>query len=119
MAEPTATTATPAATNGSDWPAEAADAIERAVGSVRDATTTKALTAARALVYGMFALIVGLAAVVLFAIVAVRFLDAYLPEAIVGDDHTWVAHLVTGGVFALGGLVMITRARRTPRDEEH
>jgi hypothetical protein len=87
----------------SDWPAQAADTIERVVGTVRDKTTGPAITVARWVVYGTFALIVGTAAAVLTAIAAVRLLDAYLPEAWFGESHTWAAHLLVGTVFTLVG----------------
>jgi len=94
---------------------QAADAIERTVGAVRDRTTGPAITIARGIVYGTFALLVGTAAAVLLAIAAVRLLDVYLPDAVVGEDHTWVAHLVVGLAFTLGGLFLWSR--RTRRDD--
>ncbi|MEO7427847.1 MAG: hypothetical protein ABIY48_00540, partial [Acidimicrobiales bacterium] len=63
------TTASPSAPSGSgDWPAQAADTIERVVGSVRDKTTGPAITLARWVVYGTFALVVGSVLAVLLAI---------------------------------------------------
>jgi hypothetical protein len=103
---------------GSDWPAQAADAIVHYVGAVRDKTTGPAITAARALVYGTFALLVGTAVAVLLAIAAVRMLDAYLPDAWVGEDHTWVAHLVIGALFTVAGMVLWSRRRRRPATAE-
>lgn len=99
-----------------DWPAQAADTIERVVGSVRDKTTGPAITAARWVVYGTFALLVGMAVLVLLAIAAVRLLDVYLPDAWVGEDHTWVAHLIVGLVFALVGMAMWSK-RTAPDDD--
>jgi len=99
-----------------DWATQAADTIERAVGTVRDKTTDPALTISRALVYGLFAGIVGVAALVLLAIAAVRLIDVYLPESIFGETHTWAAHLLVGAVFAIVGLVLWAR-RRTPVEE--
>ncbi len=96
-----------------DWPAQAAEAIERAVGAVRDRTTGPAITVARGIVYGTFALLVGTAVAVFVAISAVRALDVYLPDAVVGEDHTWAAHLLVGTVFAVAGMVLW--ARRTSR----
>ena len=58
-----------------DWPAQAADTIERVVGTVRDKTTGPALTVARAVVYGTFAALVGTACLVVLIIGAVRLLD--------------------------------------------
>jgi hypothetical protein len=101
-----------------DWPSQAADAIERVVGSVRDKTTGPALTVAKAVVYGTFALIVGLAAFVLFIVAAVRFLDNYLPDAVFGDEHIWAAYLILGSLFVLVGVILWIRRRvpeQTPR----
>jgi hypothetical protein len=98
-----------------DWPVQAADAIERAVGAVRDKTTGPAITVARGLVYGLFSLLVGIAVLVMLAISAVRFLDVYLPDAWVGEQHTWLAHSIIGAVFAGFGWVMWTR--RKPRGD--
>lgn len=99
-----ATGITPSAPSlADDWPAQAADTIERVVGTVRDRTTGVAITVARWVVYGTFALVVGSVLAVLMAIAAVRFLDVYLPDAWVGEDHTWVAHLIVGALFAGAG----------------
>jgi hypothetical protein len=100
-----------------DWPTQAADTIERVVGSVREKTTGPALTASRALVYGTFAVIVGMAALVLVVIAAVRLLDSYLPDAVFGETHTWAAHLITGLVFTIAGLFAWSK-RSAARTEE-
>jgi hypothetical protein len=98
----------------SDWPVQAADTIERLVGTVRDKTTGPAISIARWLVYGTFALIVGTVVAVLLAIGAVRALDAYLPDAVVGEDHTWAAHLLVGLVFC--GVGMFAWSKRSGTD---
>lgn len=109
----------PAASSGStppsDWPAQAADTIERVVGTVRDRTTGPAISVARWVVYGTFSLLVGSIVAVLLAIAAVRALDAYLPTSVVGDEHTWAAHLVVGLAFTLLGMAMW--ARRASRGD--
>lgn len=99
-----------------DWPTQAADTIERVVGTVRDKTTGPALTISRGLVYGTFAAIVGVAALVLAVIVAVRLLDNYLPDAVFGETHTWAAHLIIGLVFTIAGL--FAWSKRSARPEE-
>lgn len=98
----------------SDWPAQAADTIQRVVGSVRDKTTGPAITVARWIVYGTFALVVGTVVAILLAIAAVRMLDVYLPDAWVGEDHTWVAHLVVGALFTLVGALLWSRRSAPP-----
>jgi hypothetical protein len=102
--------ATPSQPSG-DWAAQAADTIERAVGNVRDRTTGPALTVARAVVYGIFAALGGLAALVLGTIAGVRFIDNYLPDAVFGDEHIWAAYLIIGLVFVVAGAVLWIRRR--------
>jgi hypothetical protein len=99
---------------GGDWPAQAADTIERVVGSVRDKTTGPAITIARGVVYGTFALVVGTVVAVLVAIAAVRALDNYLPDSVFGEEHTWAAHLLVGLVFTLLGMLLWSRRSAAP-----
>ena len=80
-----------------DWPAQAADTIERVVGTVREKATGPALKAGRAVVYGTFAGIVGLAALVIVVIAMVRFVDVWLPGGV------WAAHLLVGVIFCVAG----------------
>jgi hypothetical protein len=110
MAEPATT---------SDWPVEAADAIERAVGAVRDKTTGPALTVARAIVYGALAAIVGLAVFVTGVIALVRIVNAYLPESIFGETHVWAAYLIVGGLFIVLSWLFLWRKRYPKRDREY
>lgn len=98
-----------------DWPAQAADLIVRVVGQVRDKTTGPALTVARGIVYGLIAAILGGTCAVLLAIAGVRALDVALPDAWVGEDHTWVAHLLIGIVFVVLGTWLWSK-RRAPED---
>ena len=99
-----------------DWPAQAADTIERVVGNVRDRTTGPALTASRAVVYGLFAAIVGVAAVVIAAIAFVRLLDVYLPDAVFGETHVWAAHLLVGAAFTLAGVFAWSKRNASVED---
>ena len=88
-----------------DWAARTADSIERVVTTVRDRTTRPLLIAGRAIVYGLLAGIVGVAALVLFTIAAVRIL-------VIITDRAWLAYLILGVLFSILGLVLL-RLRRT------
>jgi hypothetical protein len=99
-----------------DLPAEAADAIERIVGSVRDKTTGPALTVARGIVYGTFATLIVITCVVMLLVALLRLVDAYLPDAVVGEDHMWATYLVVGTVFVIVGAVLWSK--RHSRGEE-
>ena len=103
----------PAPTPGNDWPEQAADTIERVVGSVRDKTTGPLTTVAQALVYGLLAGILGIAALVLLAVGLERVLIDLLLE-----DDVWAAHLIVGGIFILAGLFLWSKRRRKPGKDD-
>jgi hypothetical protein len=92
-----------------EWPVQAADSIVRVVGEVRDRTTGPAIKAARAVVYGLFAAIVGTVALVLFCVLLVRVLDTYIP------GEVWIVYLGLGAVFTIAGLVLWRKAFVPPR----
>lgn len=108
---PAAESSIDVATAQADWPSQAADTIVRVVGQVRDATTGKVETAARGIVYGLLAGILGAVIAVLFAIALVRLLDSYLP------GEVWSAHLLTGAVFTLGGMGLYKQRHPKPDDD--
>jgi hypothetical protein len=101
-----------------DWAAQAADTIERVVGSVRDKTTGPALTVARGVVYGTFAALVASACLVLLIVAGVRLIDNYLPDAVFGEDHMWAAYLILGLLFVIVGGVLWSR-RHSPGEDWH
>src|SRR5688572_3780670 len=103
--------ATPATTDD-DWTVQAADTIDRVVTTIRSKTSDPLVGIARWVVFGLLAAVVGTMALVLLAVGAVRALVVYLP---VGDNRVWVAQLIVGGIFVLGGLLLFRSAR--PRDE--
>jgi hypothetical protein len=84
----------------SDWTTDAADAIERAVVTVRDKTVTPARTITRAVVYGVLA--------ALFLLPAGIILLAGLFRGLVKlyQGEVWAAWLTLGGLFVLGGMVL-------------
>jgi hypothetical protein len=102
----------PPATTDDDWTVQAADTIDRVVTTIRTKTSDPLVVVARWVVFGLLAVVVGIMAVVLFAIGAVRALVVYLP---VGDNRVWVADLIVGGIFVLAGLLCFRSAR--PSDE--
>jgi hypothetical protein len=92
--------ASPAPASSDDWVVQTADTIERVVGTVRSKTTEPLERIGRLIVYGIVAAFVGLTALVLLAITAVRVLDIAIP----GD--VWSAHAIVGGIFVLVGLFL-------------
>lgn len=92
-------------TASQDWTVQAADTVERVVGAVRDKTTVPLITIARALVFGLLAAFVGIAAVVFLTIGLVRVVDVAT-----GDGRVWIAHGSIGGIFTLAGLFLLRKA---------
>jgi hypothetical protein len=93
-----------AATEG-DWAAQTADTIERVIGGVRGKTSEPVERIARVVVYGLLAAFLGVAALVLLAILVVRVLDIAIP------GEVWPAHVITGGIFTLAGLLLWRKRR--------
>lgn len=89
-----------------DWPGQVAGRVEEVVGLVRDKTTRPAQTIARAIVFGIFAAVVSISAVVLLTVAGIRLLDSYLPSEVFGDDHTWAAHMFVGLLFCAAGALL-------------
>lgn len=97
----------------SDWVAEATAFITRLVDQVHDRAVVPLTTIVRAVVFGMVAGIVGVGALVLFCVAAVRLLDVYLDNVPGFPEGVWVAHLVTGAIFLIASLFLWSM--RTPR----
>jgi hypothetical protein len=91
----------------SDWTTDAADAIDHAVGLVRDKTVEPVQAATKALVYGLMAALIGLPALVLLVIGLFRVLVNW-PWA----GEVWGAWLTLGAIFLLAGGFLF--ARRNP-----
>ena len=95
-----------------DWPTQATEAIVKVVGTAHDKITGPIRTAARVIVYGLLAAILGVTAFVLLVIMALRLVNNYLPESVFGESHMWAAHLLVGTLFTSFGLLLLRLAKR-------
>lgn len=113
MAAPTPGPSGPPSSNGvipAEWPAQAADTIVDVIDKVRDKTTRPALTAARAVVYGLLGAIVGTAAAILALVLVIRLYDNYVP------GNVWPLYAALGLIFLAVGVLLLQRANRPPAD---
>lgn len=94
-----------------DWPKQIADLVERYVRLVHDKVTVKVVKAVRSVVFGIIGGIVGFSALILFVILLVRLLTILF-----FTGRVWLAHLTTGAVFVLVGLICM-RKRHQPSVE--
>jgi uncharacterized membrane protein len=92
-----------------DWTTDAVDALEQAVGLVRDKTVVPARKASRAVVSGLLVAFFAIVAVLLLAIALFRVL-------VVLVDDVWLAYLILGGIFVVAGVFVWTR--RSPRTKD-
>jgi hypothetical protein len=93
-----------------DWAVQTADTIERLVESVRSNTSDRLVSAARLVVFGLLAAILGTIAVVLAIDLVVRVLVSYVGSA-------WAAYFILGGLFTLLGLFLWRQAWKRPARE--
>ncbi len=100
-----------------DWAALATDRIVGTIDSVREKTTDKVQLAARALVYGVVAAVLGLAALVLAVTLAFRLAYVYVGNApwirSRPGRSVWLIDLVVGVFLCLAGLALQRKGRRT------
>jgi hypothetical protein len=90
-----------------DWTTDAVDALDNAVGLIRDRTVVPAQKASRAVVSGLLVAFFVLVAVFLLAIALFRVL-------VVLVDEVWLAYLILGGIFVIAGAFCWTlRSART------
>lgn len=91
---------------GSDWTVQAADHIESVVEAVKEKTTVPVTTVARALVFGIIAMAMGLAALLLVVIGLLR-LHVYLPFWKHNEARkVWVTDAGAGAIFLLFGALL-------------
>jgi hypothetical protein len=92
-----------------NWAPDLADQITEFVGNVRDKTTNNAIKAARGIVFGLLAAILGTVALVLLLVLATRGLQALLDLAVSWGRAVYISYFVVGGIFTLGGLFLMTK----------
>ncbi len=81
----------------SDWTTDAANAIDNAVGIVRERAVDPVHTVVRAVIYGLLAALILIPAVTLLTIGVFRVL------AIASHGHVWAAWTGLGGIFLIIG----------------
>jgi hypothetical protein len=101
-----------------DWPKQATQQIVTVVDSVRDATTGRALTAARFVVYGTVLALLGIPLLVFGLAMVMRLLEHALLKLAEWQqwrwltDPMWIVYLVFGSIFLFTGLYFWRSANR-------
>ena len=92
-----------------NWASDIADTIVRVVGRVRDLTTDNLVLVARAIVYGLLGVILGITALVLFLIVLTRGLQSLLELAVSWERAVYLSYFVLGGICVAAGALMMAK----------
>lgn len=96
-----------------EWPAQAADAIVETIDKVKDKTTKPAITAARAVVYGLLAAVVGPVALILVLVLLARLYANYVAGAFhVIPPTIWPLYALLFVGFMVGGTLLLRKANR-------
>jgi hypothetical protein len=106
-----ATTTPPSPSPQRDWTEQATETVEALVLSVKEKTTILR-TAARAVVYGLVIAVVGLLALIVLLIGAIRVADVWLlgwAGRVHGQHRLWIAYVALGIFFMLAGLLLWSR----------
>ena len=88
---------------------ETTDTVVRLVDTVRTQTTTKVVYAARGLVFGLIAVILGTFAAVIFLVGLMRGLQALLEQTMDWDQAVYTSYFIVGGLLCLIGLVLFRK----------
>lgn len=99
-----------------NWAPKLADTIERIVGSLRDKTTKRVLTAYRGVVFGLVAAFAATCALVLLIIGLFRGVQALLDIGLDHHNSVWISYLAVGALFTIAGLIAMKK--RFPDPEE-
>jgi protein-S-isoprenylcysteine O-methyltransferase Ste14 len=90
-----------------NWAPDLADQITTFVGNVRDKTTNNAIKAARGVVFGLLAAVLGIALVVLSLIFATRGLQSLISLATSWERAVYLSYFIIGGLLTLAGMLLM------------
>ena len=92
-----------------NWAADLADTIDRYVGKVRTTVTDRAVTAVRAVVFGIVILIAAPVTITLLVILGTKFVQRLVAIGTDHDSSVWVSYMIMGGLLVIGGSLMMRK----------
>ena len=88
------------------WATEITDRIVTFIDQVRSQTTTKVVYAARGVVFGLIAAILGTFILIIVLVGAMRGLQSLLALGMSWEQAVYVSYFIVGGVMTIAGLVL-------------
>ena len=92
-----------------NWALETTDTLVSYIDLVRSKTTQNVVYAARAVVFGLIAVIVGTFALVILFVMLMRGLQALLELATTWERAVYLSYLIVGAVFTIAGIVLFKK----------
>jgi hypothetical protein len=92
-----------------NWASETTDTLVSYIDLVRSKTTQNVVYAARAVVFGLIAVIVGSFALVILFVMLMRGLQALLELATTWERAVYLSYLIVGAVFTIAGVVLFKK----------
>ena len=92
-----------------NWATDTTNTVVRVVSTVREQTTTKAVMAARALVFGIIAAFLGVFIVVISIVLLMRGIQALLDLAVTEPQSVYLSYFIVGGMLCLAGLLLFKK----------
>ncbi len=92
-----------------NWATETTDLVVSYIDLVRSKTTQNIVYAARAVVFGLIGVIVGVFALVIALVMLMRGLQSLLELATTWERAVYLSYFIVGGVFTIAGIVLFKR----------
>jgi len=92
-----------------NWASDTTDTLVRVIGTVREQTTTKAVFAARGLVFGIIAAFLGVFILVITIIGLMRGIQVLLDLAVEPAQAVYLSYFIVGGILCLAGLLLFKK----------
>lgn len=91
------------------WATETTDKLVSFIDSVRAQTTQKVVYAARALVFGILAVVLGVFIAVVAIATLMRGLQSLLELAVGWERAVYISYLIVGAIFSIIGLILFRK----------
>ncbi|TFH20854.1 MAG: hypothetical protein E4H05_01415 [Acidimicrobiales bacterium] len=92
-----------------NWASETTDLVVSYIDLVRSKTTQNLVYAARGVVFGLIALIVGAFALTIAIVMSMRGLQSLLELATTWERAVYLSYFIVGAVFSIAGVVLFKK----------
>jgi len=89
-----------------NWATEITDRLVTFIDQVRSQTTTKVVYAARGVVFGLIAAILGVFILIIVLVGLMRGLQSLLALGMDWEQAVYVSYFIVGGIMTIAGLVL-------------